>query len=88
VPAGTRYGAAVDPTSATVEVAFPAPTVEPTSWNAASWETAGSRYHARCLVGPGGTVQLADGTYDMWVRITGLDPELIVRKAPGQLTIT
>jgi hypothetical protein len=85
-------GEFVDPTSDLVQMAFPLPGVEPSGgdWQAASWEsdvgTTPPSYFARCLVGPLGTVILADGTYDVWVKITDT-PEIPVRKV-GALVVT
>lgn len=81
-------GAVVDLSNMAVEMAFTAPGVEPVSgdWKSAGWETVPpSRYIARCLIGPGGTVTLTDGTYDVWVRITD-SPEVVVLPS-GQLVI-
>jgi len=56
-----------------VKIAFTEPGVEPTEedWHAADWagvKAAGA--DARILVGPGeGSVALADGAYQMWVRV-------------------
>lgn len=85
----TKNGAAYDPTGDTVEVAFKAPGVDPTGpdWHAASWETSGTNYYARLLVGPGaGGLVLAVGTYHMWVRITD-NPETPVVEVPGTVRI-
>ena len=85
-------GVAVNPTADTVEMAFISGDTEPTSpdWKAASWETDTTTepdtYYARCLVGPGGTVTLADGLYQVWVRVTD-SPEIPVKKS-GELRIT
>jgi len=85
-------GAVVNPTADTVEMAFTLNDAEPTSpdWKSASWETDANTepdtYYARCLVGPGGTVTLADGTYRVWVRVTD-SPEIPVKKC-GLLVIT
>lgn len=75
-----QAGAIIDPTALPVEMAFKEPQVEPVGgdWQTASWETAGSNYLARCLVGPGGTIALTDGTYIVWVKVTG-SPEIPVR---------
>jgi hypothetical protein len=87
----TNNGLVVNPTADTVEMAFPAVTVDPAGgdWKAATWETDSTgtpvRYWARCLVGPGGTVTLAVGLYDVWVRITDA-PEIPVKKS-GQLEV-
>ena len=52
-----------DPTGWDVEYAFTAPTAEPSSWTAASWEAGGPPY--RALV----PVDLAAGTYKLWLRV-------------------
>lgn len=85
----TKNGLPYDPTSSTVQMAFPGYGVEPITgdWKSASWETQGGNYWARCLIGPsGGTITLADGFYDVWVKIAD-SPETPVRRA-GTLTIT
>jgi hypothetical protein len=85
-------GLAVNPTTDTVQMAFPAPDVDPVSgdWKTASWETDASAtptvYYARCLVGPGGTVALALGTFDIWIKITD-SPEIPAERV-GNLQIT
>lgn len=73
----TWQGVVQDPTSDTVEFAAVTPGSEPSTWTAGSWETDTSTdpdtYWARILVsgtGGGGTLALADGTYDLWVRVT------------------
>lgn len=74
-------GLAVDPTGDVVEMAFPLTGVDPVSgdWKAAAWDTDASTtpptYIAQCLVGPGGTIALAKGTYDIWVKVTD-SPEI------------
>ena len=84
-------GAVVNVSTDVVEMAFPAAKVDPVSgdWKTATWEvdttTDPDRYFARCLVGTGGTVSLADGLYDVWVRVTD-SPEMPVKKA-GQLVV-
>lgn len=80
--AGESAGAAIDPTGDTVEMAFVGERVEPASgdWQTASWETSGSTYYAKCLVGPGGAVSLTAGTvYAVWVRVTD-NPETVVAR--------
>lgn len=78
----TEAGSAVDPTNDTVQMAFPVLGTDPISgdWKAATWETVGTTYYARCLVGPGGTVTLAAGSYNVWVKVTD-NPEAPVRRA-------
>jgi hypothetical protein len=79
-------GLAVNVSTDTVQMAFPATEVAPAGgdWKTATWETDAtatpSRYLSRCLVGPGGTVTLAAGLYDVWVKITH-SPELAVLQA-------
>lgn len=80
-----------NPTTDVVAMAFTVQGVRPqsTDWKTASWNTAAlvgpNNYLARCLVGPGGTVQLAAGQYKIWVKITD-NPE-IPQIPAGQLTI-
>ncbi len=88
----TESGEAVDPTSATVTMAFVSVGAEPSSgdWKTASWETdtARSRFYARCLVGTGGAVTLTDGTYQPRIKIAGISPETPVLPADGTLIVT
>jgi hypothetical protein len=86
--AATDSGTTVNPTTDVVQMAFPVAGVAPVSadWKTASWETVSGLYFARCTVGPGGTVVLVVGLYDVWVKITD-NPEIPVRLA-GQLQIT
>ena len=81
-------GVPYTPTADTVQFAFPATGVAPSSWFSGSWETVGgSTYFARCLVGPsGGVVTLAAGNYDVYIKITD-SPEVPVRKV-GTLTVS
>lgn len=85
-------GAVVNPTADTVEMAFTASEAEPSGgdWKTAEWETDANTepdtYYARCLVGPGGTVALTDGTYRVWVKITD-SPEIPVKRS-GLLIVT
>lgn len=86
-------GASVVITSGTVTMAFTTIGTEPVSgdWKTASWETDATRnpdrYYARVLVGPSGTVTLADGSYDVWVKVTGVGSEVPIVRA-GRLTVT
>jgi hypothetical protein len=84
----TKNGATYDPTGDVVEVAFKTPGVDPAAldWHAASWETAGTAYYARLLVGPAGGLVLATGTYKMWIRVTDA-PEVPVLEVPGAVRI-
>jgi hypothetical protein len=76
----------------TIQMAFPVAEVAPISgdWKAATWETDATatptRYLARCLVGPAGTVTLVAGLYDVWVKITH-SPELAVLKTDEKLEV-
>jgi hypothetical protein len=84
-------GVAIDPTADVVAMAFPLPGVDPQTgdWKAGSWETIAGirpRYNLRCLVGPGGTIALSRGTYDIWARVTD-SPEVVVQKV-GAIRIT
>jgi hypothetical protein len=59
-----------------VEIAFTTPGVEPgpADWKTASWAEAKDKGAvAQILVGPGGTVTLTDGTYQVWVRTVRAD---------------
>jgi hypothetical protein len=84
----TKNGATYNPTGDVVEVAFKLPGVDPAApdWHAGSWETAGTTYFARLLVGPAGGLVLAVGTYKMWIRITDA-PEIPVLETPGTVRI-
>jgi hypothetical protein len=82
----TLSGVATNPTTDTVQMAFPATGVDPVAgdWKAATWEPDTSVtpnvYYARCLVGPGGTVTLAVGRWDVWLKVSD-NPEIPARKA-------
>ncbi|GII88279.1 hypothetical protein Ssi03_62690 [Sphaerisporangium siamense] len=72
----------------TVEVAC-VQTAEPTSgdWKPAGWANvtpAGA--DARILIGPGTTLALADGTYQMWVRVTGTTEQPVMYAGPVVIT--
>lgn len=86
----TVNSAAYNPTVDSVQFAFPATGGQPATWYAGSWDSnplpGTSTYTAKCLVGPGGTVQLTQGSYDVWVKITD-NPEIPVRQV-GLLGIT
>lgn len=87
----TVAGRHVDISADTVAMAFPVADALPLTgdWKTASWETVGSRptsYLARCLVGPGGTVTLTAGTFDIWVRVAD-SPEVPARKV-DRLVVT
>ena len=84
--AAKQAGAVVNPTADTVTMAFSAAGVDPVAgdYKTASWETDAtttpSTYYARCLVGPAGTVTLAAGTYEVWVKVTD-SPEIPVKRS-------
>lgn len=88
---GTAAGAVVDPTGSTVALAFIRGAAAPSSgdWKSATWDTdigtVPTTYRAQCLVGPGGAVTLAAGTYRVWVRVT--DSAETPVKAAGHLTV-
>lgn len=66
----TIGGSASDPTADDVFLAFLASgTPQSGDWLTAEWETVGSTYFARVLVGPDGGEAVAEGRYDIWVRI-------------------
>ena len=85
-------GAVVNPTADTVQMAFTLLDAEPAGgdWKTAEWETDATTdpdtYYARCLVGPSGTVTLAEGTYRTWVKLVD-SPETPVLRT-GLLIIT
>lgn len=83
----TESGLAANPTTGVLSFAFVADEVLPVTgdWKSGSWETAGTEYWARCLVGTGGTVALPVGTYDAWVRVVK-GVETVVVKV-GKLTV-
>src|SRR3954447_125765 len=90
VPVSARNSTGViDPTTGAVSFAFltpEGPPVSGTTWTSGTWETTtqgsaiGPVYKARCLIGPGGDIQLAVGSYDVWVRV-GYLTESVMRKA-------
>lgn len=85
-------GTAVDPTGDAVSMAFTVADVDPAvgDWKSATWETdattSPSTYYARCLVGPAGTITLAVGVWDVWLKVTDA-PEIPARRV-GNLQIT
>lgn len=89
--AAKTAGVAVNPSADVVVMAFTAVDVDPVvgDWKTASWETDATTtpttYYARCLVGPGGTVTLAVGVFDCWVKVTDA-PEIPARRA-GNLQV-
>lgn len=78
VSASQLPGTITNPTSWPVYMAFTtgsepsAPSVPGggSGWNVASWQTSNNSYYAVCLVGPLlGAVDLAAGTYTIWVQV-------------------
>lgn len=89
----TVGGNPLNPTSDTVQFAFMAGSASPgpSDWKTGSWDgTAprppGNSYMAQCLVGPGGTIQLPVGTYNIWIKVMD-SPEVPVIQV-GILQIT
>lgn len=80
-----------DPSAAIAEAAFlPSSRAEPSAgdWKACSWDTNLIGTHvAQCLVGPGGTVQLAAGTYFTWLRVTDSSSNEAVVDPTGRLIV-
>lgn len=72
----TTVTANVNPTATPPEFAFMPAGVEPAEadWETGEWESNAAPYVARILIGPGGTVVLADGKYKAWIRLTA-NPE-------------
>lgn len=91
VPVAVRLaGAAVNPTTDTVQIAFPPVGTAPQTWINAAWEIDSSAsspvYLARCTVGPGGAVTLTPGPYDIYVKVTD-SPEIPVVRSPVYLHV-
>jgi len=82
-----KSGLLQNPTTDPVVMAFMPSGKDPASadWQAATWMTDATGtlpvYYAICLVGPGGTIALGVGTYDVWVKVTD-NPEIVVLKSP------
>lgn len=76
----------------TAQMAFTTSGADPVGgdWKTATWETDATSgpvtYELMCLVGPGGTVTLAKGTYTMWAK-NPESPEINVQQA-GILIVT
>lgn len=81
----------LDLTTTTIDFAFVAENAEPTGGDysvAGSWDHSSAiSQDAAVLVGPSGTVTLAEGTYDVWIRISGL-PNETPTKFIGVLRVT
>jgi len=83
--------ASADPTADVVEMAYTGVGTHPDSedWNAGEWEPDEldvGGWVARCLVGPVDGVDLAEGTYERWLRVTD-SPEVPVLRV-GTLAVT
>jgi hypothetical protein len=87
VPVRATGDDAAQLTTLPVEMAFMTGSAEPDTgdWETAEWDDSASTPTARILVGPTAVV-LAEGTYRVWVRVTGA-VEAPVRSA-GRLKIT
>jgi hypothetical protein len=85
----TKAGGVYNPTSDVVEMAFKTGGQPPgnSDWQTAEWDTVNGQYVAKCLVGPGGTIQLTVGSYTVYVKITD-NPEIPVLIATTPLEIT
>lgn len=83
-------GVLLNPTTDVVKMAFSPMGSAPSTWTSATWETDSSTtpatYLARMMVGPGGTIQLARGTFDIWVQVTD-NPEIPVVRSLSRLKI-
>jgi len=82
VPVTVTVPIGINPTGDTVQMAFLAtpPPTQPTSedWVTATWLSTSAPYTALCLVGPGGTTQLTQGQWAVWIKITA-SPEIPVK---------
>ncbi len=78
----TEDGTEVDPTGDDVFMTFTLTEDEPSDsdWQSAEWETNGSIYYARILVGPSSDAELDDGEWFVWVKVID-SPEEPVRRA-------
>lgn len=79
-----------DPTTLPVTMAFTTGgDPQDSDWQPATWNTGAplgpNQYMAQCLVGPGGTITLAKGSYRYWVKVVST-PE-IPEEPAGFLTI-
>lgn len=83
----TVLGANYNPTADVVAMAFLLAGAAPVlgDWKVATWETVGTSYNTRILVGPGTAVALVAGIYNVWVKITDAPeiPSIMV----GTLTV-
>jgi hypothetical protein len=79
-----------DPTSDTVQFAFTLetyPETSPSVWYTGSWVTfPGPAYWAQCLVGPVNGVILAQGLYQVWVKVTDNEEVPVLQQVYLQIT--
>lgn len=79
-------GDPANPTNAVVEIAFVAADTDPieADWFDAEWETVGTTYYAKVLVGPtSSTITFtADTTYDVYVRVSDSPERPVLRATP------
>jgi hypothetical protein len=88
-----RVESAVDPTATAPQFAL-IPDTEPDAgdWVAGSWDSAGYSLGAAWALTPtvsgegeGGGIELPDGVYSMWVKVTGAGGEVPVKRVPTTL---
>ena len=85
--------ATVDPTSDTVYFAFVTVDTEPgaSDWNSGTWQSTTTTYYAQIQVGgtgSGATVELAEGNYDVWIRVDSSTSSDDVRRKVDELKVT
>lgn len=84
IPANITAPAGVNPTGFSVFMAFLAtpPPAQPGAldWQTATWLSTAAPYVALCLVGPGGVIQLTQGLWYVWVKLSAV-PEVPVKYA-------
>ncbi len=78
--------ASSDPTHDAVAWAIVPPGTEPSTFVTGDWQTIGSTFYARVLVGPGTSLVLSRGLYEMFVKVTDT-PEIPILRA-GVLEVT
>lgn len=84
---GSPYNPTNDPVYMLFTSTFDAPTAGSSDWKAATWTTGTTQgtYLANCLIGPGGTLTLTPGVYQVWIKITD-SPEVPIRYS-GQIEV-
>ncbi|MGH9121396.1 MAG: hypothetical protein ACRDYC_05550 [Acidimicrobiales bacterium] len=76
---GVAYNPTGDPVAIAILPSNPATAPGSGDWKGATWETTPTAYNVLLLVGPsGGVLDLVQGVYDVWIRITD-DPEIPVQ---------